>query len=347
MSKSAKWIMGLLVVIAAVSVAAVVFMAAQRPDTDEDEQEAVKAPSHVAVQDGRTVLKLDAPTQARDGIRVESLAPTSMRAELRGTAVLLPVSDLAVVRNAYVAARAKLQRDQVDLQLARTQYERVKILYDENQNMSLKAMQDAEAAYRNTQAQVTADGQETKLQLDAVRQRWGTVPADWMAGQNPALEPVLEQRDFLVQVVFPPGEVARPPVRLALSAPGKQTLEARYLSPMPQVNPQIQGVSFLYLAPGRPGMAVGMNLVVEVPVGQRRDGVVVPDSAVVWWQGKAWLYEESAPATFTRRDVPTDNPRPGGYFIAGHQFPAGTKIVVAGAQALLSEEFRSQIQQED
>jgi hypothetical protein len=346
MSKSVKWLVGILVVITAVSIAAVVFMAASRPDTDQDEQEAVKAPSHVSVQKGQTVITLDAAAQAREGIRIEPLAETSKSTELRATAVLLAVNDLAALRNSYIAARTKVERDQVDLATSRSLFERTKTLYNENQNMSLTALQDAEAAYRNNQAQVTADEQDAKLQLDMIRQHWGDAVAKWVSPNGPKLNAVLEQREFLAQVVFPPGEVATPAPTLSLTAPGNQLVQAHLVSPLPQVNPQIQGISFLYLVPKRLGMAVGMNLAVFVPVGRPVKGVLVPQSAVVWWQGKAWVYEATSATTFTRREIATDNPASGGYFVPGSAFTSGTKLVTAGAQALLSEEFRSQIQQE-
>lgn len=346
MSRPLKWLVVVLVAVTAISIASVVYVSANHSDTDEDEQEAVKAPSRVSVQNGRTVITLDANMQAREGIQVESLKPTSKSTELPATSILLSVNALATLRNNYVAARTKVQRDQVDLATSQSQYERIKGLYEQNQNMSLQAMQAAEAAYRNNQAQVTADEQDTALQLDAIRQSWGNVIDKWVSSDRPILDRVLEQREFLAQVVFPPGEVAAAPGSLSITAPGKQSVEARLVSALPQVNPQIQGISFLYLVPNRPGLAVGMNLSVLVPVGSPVRGVVIPQSAVVWWQGKAWLYEATSATTFTRREVPTDNSGPEGYFVPGSTFTSGTKVVTAGAQALLSEEFRSQIQEE-
>lgn len=346
MSRPIRWLVAILIAITAISIASVVYVSANHPDADEDEQEAVKAPSHVSVQNGVAVITLDPATQAREGIRAEPLTETTSHAELRATAVLLPVSELATLRNAYVAARTKLNRDEVDLATSQSQYERTKTLYDENQNMSLMAMQNAEAAYRNNEAQVTADQQDTKLQLDAIRQRWGDDVAKWVSSSSPNLDAVLEQRKFLAQVVFPPGEVASGPAKLALTAPGNKLIESRLVSALPQVNPQIQGISFLYLVANRPGMAVGMNLVVQVPVGRAVKGVIVPQSAVVWWQGKAWVYVATSPTTFTRREVTTEDPVRAGYFLPGSTFAPGTNVVTAGAQALLSEEFRSQIQQE-
>lgn len=348
MSTRIKWLVAALLAATTVSVIAVVFMAAHRPDTDdEDEEEAVKTSSHVTVENGQTVIRLSEQAQAREGIRVAALQPTSRRADLRATAVLMPAGELAGLRNSYVAARTKLHRDQLDLKVARTQFERIHTLYQQNQNMSLKAMQDAEAAYRTSQAQVEADEQGAELQLDAVRQRWGPQVAGWIAGNSPQLAAVLRQGAFLAQVIFPPGEIATAPAWLSLTAPGNRLAPARLVGPLPEVNSQIQGVSFLYLVSGKLGMAVGMNLLALVPVGPLLHGSVVPESAVVWWQGKAWAYQEAAGNTFTRHEVPTENPLSQGYFVPGASFAPGTKLVIAGAQELLSEEFRNQIQQED
>ncbi|HEV2116276.1 MAG TPA: hypothetical protein VGR48_09650 [Terriglobales bacterium] len=347
MNTRIKWLMAVLLATATVCVIAVAFMAAHRTDPDdEDEQEEVKTPSHVFVENGRTMIRLDARTQAREGIEVAAVQQVSRRAELRGTAVILPVGDLAVLRNSYVAAQSKLERDQVGLKVAGSQDERTKKLYQQNQNMSLKAVQDADAAWRTDQAQVAADKQDAELQLETVRQRWGQAMAGWVAASAPTLQAVLEQRAFLAQLIFPPDQEARPPARLSLATPGNRLAPAQLAGPMPQVNPQIQGVSFLYLVSSRPGMAAGMNLAALVPVGPLLRGSVIPVSAVVWWQGKAWAYQESSENTFTRHEVPTQNPLSDGYFVPGNAF-ARTKIVTAGAQALLSEEFRSQIQQED
>jgi hypothetical protein len=347
MSKSAKWLVAVLGAITAASVVAVVFMAAQRAGEDEqDAEESVRTPSHVSVRDGRTVITLDPDTQTREGIRVVPLAQTSMRAQLRGTAILLAATDLAAVRNNYVAGRARLEREQVDLHVFSSQYERVKTLYQQNENMSLKAMEDAEAAFRGSQAQVKADEQDVRLQLNTAGQRWGAVVADWVASGGPVLERILEQRECLVQLVFPPGEIAAPPATVSLAAPANHLVQARFVSPFPQVDPQIQGVSFLYRVPNRPGLAAGMNLVAFVPVGQLLHGTVIPASALVWWQGRAWAYEAVSPDTFARREVPTGSPVAGGYFVSGGTFAPGARLVIAGAQALLSEEFRSQIQQE-
>jgi hypothetical protein len=86
-----------------------------------------------------------------------------------------------------------------------------------------------------------------------------------------------------------------------------------------------------------------MNVLAFLPLDSTVDGVVVPGPAIVWWQGRAWIYVRAGPSTFARRVVATDYPLPeGGYLV--RTLTNGTEVVVQGAQMLLSEEFRAQVQ---
>jgi hypothetical protein len=92
-------------------------------------------------------------------------------------------------------------------------------------------------------------------------------------------------------------------------------------------------------------MAPGMNLVARLPQGPARHGLIIPYSAIVWQQGQAWAYLQVSATVFTRKQVSTDTPLANGYF-ATSEFKPGDRILIRGAQFLLSEEFRSQIQPE-
>ena len=340
MKKPLKGFVAALLLVAAAFVIAAVFTSAKHSGADQGRKEGVARAAQVSDQNGLAVIRLDLRGQRRADIRMVRLKPTSMRTELNATAVLLAAGGLAMARNNYVvAARTKLERDQAHLNVLRSQYQRVKQLYEENQNMSLKAMQDAETAYGDSEAQLAIDRQDAGLQLDVVRQSWGKAVTDWIAQNQPILEAILQQQDFLLQVVFPSAEVATPPRTLYLHLASGRVVAARFISPFPRVNPAIQGISFLYLVPARPGLAVGMNLLVSVPVGQSVRGTVIPQDAVVWSHGNAWVYEETSANRFTRRMVPTGNPVPNGYFVSGDTFAPGAKIVASGGQALLSEEL--------
>ena len=50
---------------------------------------------------------------------------------------------------------------------------------------------------------------------------------------------------------------------------------------------------------------------------------------MVWWLGKAWIYEQASATTFTRQEIPTDNPVTGGYFVPGSTLAPRTKVATA------------------
>ena len=71
-----------------------------------------------------------------------------------------------------------------------------------------------------------------------------------------------------------------------------------------------------------------------------------PRAAVVRSEGRAWVYVQLGEPRFRRQVVNLDAPTPGGWFAASGVGP-GDRVVVDGAQTLLSEEFKSQIKLED
>lgn len=340
MSRSSKWLIAMLLILIATSIVGMALTATHRADPQDRDEARQTAPSQALAQSANGVVNLDVQTQQREGIRVEPVTPIAMRSQLEGFALVLGVADLVNARNSYVAAaRTSLERDRANLNTTEIDYERVKKLYDEDQNMSLKATQDAKTAYRNAEAQMNTDRQDAQLQLDVVRQRWGNTVTEWVENNSPVLESVLQQRDRLVQVTLPPGKVADPPATLSIALPRHSFVRARFVSALPQVSVQIQSPNFLYLAPEREGLGVGADLVAHVPVGRLSRGILVPESAVVLWQGEAWVYQQVSSGTFARRPVPTNDPVNGGYFVPESAIPPGSKLVTTGASALLSQEL--------
>ena len=86
-----------------------------------------------------------------------------------------------------------------------------------------------------------------------------------------------------------------------------------------------------------------MNVLAYLANGSRMQGVIVRAAAVVWWQGKAWIYVQKDTERFARREISTDTPVEDGWFVVNGLLP-DDRIVTTGAQLLLSEELRSQIQ---
>ena len=308
-----------------------------KDDADRQAQ-AKKGPAQSSVENGQSVLTLDTPTQKRLGLEVTTLSATLTRAQVTLPAVVLSAQDLATFRNSYVATQAQLQKSRVEADVARKEYTRLKTLFVQSQNISEKSLQSAEGALQANEADVRAGEQQLNLQESVVRQEWGSVVAKWAVESSPELQRIFDQREALVQMTMPSDATFGAPKTISLEIPGATRAEASLVSTFPRVDPRIQGRSFLYVATADLGLAPGVNLLAHLSVGSPMKGLIVPTSAVVWSEGKAWIYQETTSERFTRRAVPTDVPVEAGFFVT-QGFSPGDKVVTQGAQALLSEEM--------
>ena len=111
------------------------------------------------------------------------------------------------------------------------------------------------------------------------------------------------------------------------------------------IDPRTLGEGYLFRVAGlgtilRPGAAVTAYL--QVP-GKSAFGILIPQSAVVRSGGKTWVYRQVAEDKFTRAEVNLDRSTARGWLVT-QAVSAGDRIVTVGAQMLLSEEQKSQIQ---
>jgi hypothetical protein len=308
-----------------------------------DEEGESTAPPRVSTEHGRVVVTLDPQTLARSGIVVEAVTAVTHAASESGYGSVLDVSDLAEMRGGFSAARARVEKGRAALAASQSELDRLRKLYADGTNASQKAVEAATAAARADEAEVQAAAGALEAERALARQRWGPVVAGWLERSASDLDALLEERQRLLEIALPTG--ASPPragTTVAVRAGDGPVVAARVLSPAPRTDPRIQGVSVLCIAPASPGMLPGVSADAQVPVGPGVSGVVVPASAVVWWQGRAWAYVERKTGTFSRSEVATDVPVPGGWFVSGG-VAAGQRLVVRGAQMLLSEEGRGAV----
>ena len=313
-------------------------------DTDVEDRP-VAQPSRVRVVNGETTVQMDAAARAFGGV-VLARAAASTGAGATGYGSVVPLDTLSALHNAYVAARTNVDRATAHYDASRREYERLAALHNENQNASEKAVETQRAAMLADRATVDAAAAPVRTLAAAARQDWGAVVGGWILEGSPELERLLSGRDVLVQVSVPAGATApnaTPTARLQ-TGPGTGVM-ARYVSAAARSDPRIQGRSYYYVAPASPTLLPGMNVsAILVGSGTAR-GAAVPDSAIVWTDGAPWVYVQIGPSTFARRRASIGVPAAGGGWLVTTIAP-GTPIVVRGAQVLLSEESRPQIQPE-
>ncbi len=311
---------------------------------EAERERPVKAPLRVSTANGTPVVTLDADTQQRSGIETMPLAPAPYREQVRAYGVVLDLARLTDLSNSYANAKAQLQTAQAKLVASKTAFERAQKLYKDQQNVSLAQLQAAEATFRVDQAGVAAAESQLHTLAATVHQEWGPVLGKSLVEGSPLLSRLIERQEFLLQITLPPGiALPVPPPTAAIESSRETRAAITFVSPATRTDPKVQGVSYFYTTTDDSGVLPGMNVLALLPSGSTVEGATVPASAVVWWQDRAWVYRRSAANAFMRIEIPTDQPAPGGGYVV-RDLPKDAEIVTGGAQLLLSEEFRAQIQ---
>lgn len=306
----------------------------------------VEAPSRVGTDAGKTVLTFDEQAQRSNGIAVTSLAASKRNAEAQATGTVMQLQPLLDLKTSYNAAQMDIAKARAAAQASQAEYTRVMQLNRDTENISQKAVETARAA-SDSDAAVLQNAQQSMTVLkDSMQLHWGGAVARWLQEGSPQLSALVAQRIYLLQVTAIGGGSSTPPPYAVVQFPDGAHGTAHLISTLPQLDPRLQSPSFLYVVNAHAGLIPEINLSVLLPSGPMRSGVVVPYGAVVWWQGKAWCYVEERLNKFTREEVSTANPTPTGWFVS-EGIAADARVATKGAQTLLSEEFRAQIQSDE
>ncbi len=309
---------------------------------EQERERPVKVPSRVVAEADGTAVLLDAATQKRADIGVAPLQVTTRRGEVEALATVLPPQDLIDTRGTYAAVKTQADKAHATLQASRREHDRLKSLHSDDQNVSTKVLDAAEATWRSDDAVARGADAAVDTVTQNARQKWGNVLALAMMGDAPLFRRLSDRRDVLLRVAAPSGtNMTKGPGATRVSANDGTFRTATLLSASPQADPRMQGTAFFYIAPAD-GLLPGTALTAYLSSGPEQAGALIPSGSVVWWQGKAWLYIQSAPGHFLRQELPAAIPVEQGWFAPGAL--KGANLVIRGAQTLLSEELRSQIQ---
>ena len=274
-------------------------------------------------------ITMDAVTQSRFGVSVVSLAaavlpnvaPTSGRVLDPGTLLQLD-KDLANASAGFTAARDTAAQ--------------VKKAYSEQRTGSRRDIQDAHE-------QEVMALQKVNMTRRQLAMQWGGGIADLQAhSRAELLTDISGAKVELVRVELPAG-LATPKVGATLQIHGyseADTFAGTVMGVLPTIDQQLETRGLLVKLKGDAAkLPIGQTLTAEVPVsgGSSALGVILPRASLLRHDSRVWVYLQTSPESFVRKEVPEYRPVPNGWFVA-KGFAPGDHVVAAGAAALLGAE---------
>jgi multidrug efflux pump subunit AcrA (membrane-fusion protein) len=305
----------LLILLALLAGALILRPGGGREEADADD--AIVAPSRVVEREGESRVVLDSAEIRRIGLTTAGLARADARGGRRLPGQVVPEPERTVTLRAPVSGRLTAPEG------ARWP--------------SLGQRLPAGATLGRV-----SDAQPLTVPMGGTVTAVGARPGEIVEAGQMLLELADHSRP-VVRLAWP-ADAGRPRERVTLVPPGGDaTVEAALIGPAPEADPLTRNPAFLYRARSRwPGAVPGTAVSAVVPEGESVQGVLVPDAAVVQWEGFGWAYVRRDPGEYARVRVPTDQPAQGGW-VMGPPLAAGDSVVVTGVQELLSEEFRARV----
>jgi hypothetical protein len=263
---------------------------------------------------------------------------------------IVDVKPLLDTRMHFLAAQAELRALRAAAINATTEHLRLKALYEDDRNVSERAVREADAAARAQNERVTAALQNLTGIEASARSEWGATLTEVALDPSArGIAALAEGRELLAQITIAPEHAEAVPggaLQLAPAGQRGRRAAAHYVAPAPRASQSLSGATYFYrVSPA--GLRVGMRVSGELSLpGAAVEGVIVPERAVVWHAGRAWCYVKDEKGTFLRTPVDTSRAVEGGWFNSSG-FEVGDEVVVTGAQLLLSEELKYQIRNEN
>jgi hypothetical protein len=298
---------------------------------------------------GQPTVVVDSKTQVISGLKTMLVQPALHHAEFGAIGKVIGIQPLLALRERYLVSQAELNGAKARLKQAGQSLKRQQELFRHGITAK-RSLQEQEAQGLADQARVDADNARLMAIANEARLYWGRELAEWaLSDKAGKLTAFLSGRQYLFQIALPANKQLSDEVDTIFIEPSGQRNKARpavLISRSTQADNTMQGESYFFQV-GGDGLSVGMKVLAWIPQpAQGQSGIIVPESALVWYMDQVYVYIKIAKDTFARRIVEEFLTSPEGCFIKDG-IKAGEEVVTTGGQMLLSEELRGQIPDED
>jgi len=316
-------------------------VACRAADSDKDEEHAKAGAAEEAAGEAKEgagegegksgeprAVKLETGEQAHLGVAVTKLAAAAAPTGTPTIARVLDPAPLLTLDGELASALAAQNA-------SRAEAERTRKLFSEDRTASERAVETA-----NAQAQ--ADQERVESARRRLSLEWGDGIMSMAPRKRTALlNDLAKVHSELVRVELPVGVVA-PKIGSHLElrvAPDSKPMDATVLGLLPAADPRLQTSGVLAELRGTDAnLPIGRMVTATIPAQSTgAPGVLVPRGALLREDSKVWVYVQTAPESFMRREVIGYVPESDGWFVREGLAP-GDRVVSAGAAVLLAVE---------
>lgn len=311
---------------------------------DDDDMPARKPSSFML-----NVVIIGEKSQAIAGVQTQAIKAYQQYFEYLAYGKTINIQPLLSLRNRYLLAITEGNSVKAKFSQNEQSIKRAEALYSHGVTAK-RQLQDQQAQWASSKAQVDSSRVQSQAIIDEAKLDWGDTLTHWaLSSDIKPLNDFLSGRKALLQISLPAGKLLPNDIASIFISPTgnrQQATTAELLSPAPQSDMIAQGASYFFSTNDKrlkPGMRISAWV---QETHDQQNGVIIPESALLWYLDQAFVFVKTDQDKFTRRLIKSYSTTGDGYFVS-EGFKADEQIVTSGAQLLLSEELRHQVPDED
>ncbi len=295
------------------------------------------------IQNSPHTVHLDEQQLKHSGINTQKLQLGQYTPELIAYGSVLNIQPLLEIQNHLSIANANYLAAKADFSQALHALKRLQNLH-QNKAISTRKLQKQQKIWRSSKTLLDTTRLQMQTLQQSLRLNWG----ETLSSDNKHIASITSGQQVLLSISLPANKTLPLGTESILVHPSgdrKKAIAAKFISAALQADQLSQGENYFFLA-ANTGLRAGMRITAWIPQPSKLSGVIIPETALLWHLGQTFVYLETQPQTFSRHTISEPIKSPTGFFVQDSGL-VGKKIAVTGAQTLLSEEFRSQIPDED
>ena len=318
-------------------------------EAEDDESPKVQSTSTASETASDDELKLPDANLQLAGIKTQILQAVQKHHEWVSQGSVLSLEPLLTLRQQYLSTLAIQDGARAKYRESDSNLKRTRDLHDQD-IVSTRRLQEQQALWQSEKANLANSSYQQQTLLAASTWQWGTTLTDWFVrGKGENTETFLNHQTQLVLITVPINLPSESDIRVAyVDERGRRehARKAMVIARAPQVDPVTQGSRYYFKLEGKP-LPLGSHVTAWIEAeGDSQNGVILPNSALLWHLGQACVFVKSDTGAFVRRILQDFTRGEGGYFVE-QGLQAGDEVVVTGAQTLLSQALKHQIPNED
>ena len=230
-------------------------------------------------------------------------------------------------------------------------FEVLKSLNDDNKNIADSVVHEKKMHIDNLRDDINILKHKKQNLLDIVKHEWGEKFKDLIINPKKSpLKTIFSSEARLLKITITDDQIKNSlPLKLEVFSLNQPEIkyEANFVSEASSIDENIQGKSYYYLTLNS-NLMIGskINSYTNSPKEKAFKTFYIPNSAIIWNKGQAWVYKETTKNSFSRQAIFNMEEVKDGWNVQFKNTPPES-IVTSGAQLLLSEEYKHLITNEN